>query len=245
MEHKLKILPQYFKEVKEGIKTFEIRENDRDYKVEDTILLREIENKTHESPLGNFLISDYTGQEITKEVTYILEGGQYGLEEGYCILGLKEPLDNISNCARCGRTIVNFEECDCKVEYFQKGIELKNIDLTGISKDEQKKKVVEEMIEFENAYLDYEDKKTEENKIHVMEELLDEFQSKLGLLEKEGIKAEEVQAYYGTWVRKLENRPRIKLCSKCKLFSICLEFEDLKTYDEYAKECKIYEEQEE
>ena len=107
MQHELKILPQYFKSVKEGAKTFEIRTNDRGFKVGDTLILEEYE-KGH-----------YTLERIRKEVAYILEGGQCGLEEGYCILGLK-----------------------------QEGLILKNIDLTGISIIEQINKVKEEETEF-------------------------------------------------------------------------------------------------
>lgn len=33
MIHELKIIPQYFEAVVKGIKTFELRKNDRDYKV--------------------------------------------------------------------------------------------------------------------------------------------------------------------------------------------------------------------
>ncbi len=70
MEHKLKILPQYFKAVQSGEKTFELRKNDRGYEVGDTILLKEIQK----SPLGKTPYATYTGQEITKEISYILEG---------------------------------------------------------------------------------------------------------------------------------------------------------------------------
>lgn len=84
MEHKLKILPQYFKAVQSGEKTFEIRKNDRGFKVGDTLLLKEY------TSLEEYGVATLTGQEITKEISYILEGGQYGLVEGYCILALKE-----------------------------------------------------------------------------------------------------------------------------------------------------------
>jgi hypothetical protein len=40
-EHELKCWPEFFEEIEQGRKTFEIRENDRDYKVGDVMLLRE------------------------------------------------------------------------------------------------------------------------------------------------------------------------------------------------------------
>lgn len=73
----LKILPIYFEEVVNGNKTFELRKNDRDYKVGLKLVLREFENNT------------FTGRIITKTVTYILKGGQYGLDKDYVILGIK------------------------------------------------------------------------------------------------------------------------------------------------------------
>ncbi len=80
MTHELKLLPQYFNDVENGIKNFEIRKNDRDYKVGDTLLLREWDN-------------EYTGREITRKIDYIHKGdGQFGIAEGYCILGLQDPM---------------------------------------------------------------------------------------------------------------------------------------------------------
>ncbi|WP_331384989.1 DUF3850 domain-containing protein [Bacillus badius] len=43
MKHELKIYPQYFKAVVSGKKSFEIRKNDRDFKVGDTLLLHEFD----------------------------------------------------------------------------------------------------------------------------------------------------------------------------------------------------------
>lgn len=109
-------------------------------------------------------------------------------------------------------------------EYLQKvnvvGIELKNIDLTGISEATQWNKMCEEEEEFTEAYFQYRNDKTDENKNHVIEELFDEFQSKLGVLEKEGIAAEEVQAYYPKHLEKLSLRPRKKNCENCKSCNI-------------------------
>ena len=59
--HKVKILPIYFDAVNEGRKTFEVRNNDRNYKNADTITLEEWEAD-----------SGYTGRELTFEVGYVL-----------------------------------------------------------------------------------------------------------------------------------------------------------------------------
>ena len=78
MIHKLKILPLYFEAVALREKTFEIRVNDRDYHVGDTLLLKEWEN------------DDYTGREISRYVNYIYYGdGTFGIPEGVVIMNLK------------------------------------------------------------------------------------------------------------------------------------------------------------
>lgn len=43
MEHDLKCWPKYYEYVASGDKTFEVRRNDRDFRVGDTLLLREYE----------------------------------------------------------------------------------------------------------------------------------------------------------------------------------------------------------
>ena len=78
-EHRLKTWCEYFELVKKGEKNFELRKNDRNFKSNDILILQEYDpNK-----------SEYTGRELTKKVGYILEGGQFGLEEGFVILQLK------------------------------------------------------------------------------------------------------------------------------------------------------------
>lgn len=81
--HELKILPKWYADVESEKKNFEIRVNDRNYKVGDTLILQEYDK-------GN-----YTGREITRKIQYIYQGnGAYGLSEEYCILGLdQEPCD--------------------------------------------------------------------------------------------------------------------------------------------------------
>lgn len=78
--HELKTWPSYFNAVMNGIKTFEIRKFDRPFKVGDVLLLQEY----------NPSEGKYTGAVCTRQVTYILKGGQFGIEEGYCVLGLSK-----------------------------------------------------------------------------------------------------------------------------------------------------------
>lgn len=75
--HELKISPKYFEDVKANKKNFELRKDDRDFKVGDFITLREYDN------------GQYTGREIKNiPIGYILRNvPEYGLKEGYCILG--------------------------------------------------------------------------------------------------------------------------------------------------------------
>lgn len=75
--HELKILPEYYNEVLSKNKLFELRKNDRDYKVGDFLILKEFEN-------GN-----YTGRATARlMISYILYGpNEYGLMDNYCILG--------------------------------------------------------------------------------------------------------------------------------------------------------------
>ena len=83
-KHELKILPQYFCDVWSGIKTFELRKDDRDYQCGDILVLREWDGE------------NYTGSAICVKVTYILKNaGKYGLKDGYVIMGIRhlEPGD--------------------------------------------------------------------------------------------------------------------------------------------------------
>lgn len=73
--HELKTLPTFFEEVYTGRKTFEIRKDDRGFRVSDTLWLREF------NPVGGV----YTGRSCTKRVTYITNFAQ---QEGVVVMGL-------------------------------------------------------------------------------------------------------------------------------------------------------------
>lgn len=73
--HEIKVLPEYFNELVDGNKKFEIRENDRDYKVGDIVYLREWDD------------DKFTGNALIVKITYILTAEQFseGLQRGYCV----------------------------------------------------------------------------------------------------------------------------------------------------------------
>jgi hypothetical protein len=76
--HELKTWPEFFKAVASGAKTFEVRRDDRDFEVGDSLVLREW-NQDKEQ---------YTGRRVERVVTYILRDDPYLLRDGYCILAL-------------------------------------------------------------------------------------------------------------------------------------------------------------
>ena len=87
--HKLKSWTGFFEPVFTGEKTFELRINDRKFKVGDILHLREYDDHTRR----------YTGRSIRKQITYILDGvGQgaiaplAGLHSKYCIMSLAKDL---------------------------------------------------------------------------------------------------------------------------------------------------------
>ena len=76
--HELKTWPSYFNEVKAGRKTFEVRQNDRNFESGDVLVLREFHPGTQE----------YTGRELAFKAGYILHGDQFGIEAGTCVIAL-------------------------------------------------------------------------------------------------------------------------------------------------------------
>ena len=85
--HDLKTWPEFYKDVETGAKRFELRKNDRDFKVGDTLVLREWDPaKLTVLPAEP---GDYTGKAVRVKVTYMISGPKFGLEAGHCILGFK------------------------------------------------------------------------------------------------------------------------------------------------------------
>ncbi|EMK4057293.1 DUF3850 domain-containing protein [Listeria monocytogenes] len=70
--HELKTMSEYFAAVAEERKTFEIRKNDRNFMVGDTLILQEYVN------------GEYTGREYWEDVVYITD---YLQKEGIVVMG--------------------------------------------------------------------------------------------------------------------------------------------------------------
>lgn len=79
--HRLKTWPKFFRAVRSGRKTFEVRRFDRPFRSQDRLLLEEWDPDT----------GKYTGAQITKRITYIMKGGAFGIAADYCVLGLGAP----------------------------------------------------------------------------------------------------------------------------------------------------------
>ena len=79
--HKLKLNAVYYDDSASGIKTFEIRNNDRNFKVGDILELREWIHSSFEDK------GIYTGAARWKVITYILDDEEY-LHDGYVCLAV-------------------------------------------------------------------------------------------------------------------------------------------------------------
>lgn len=76
MRHEIKIRPEYYKAVIAGMKTFELRKNDRQYEVGDEVKLMKWDE------------DGFTGRYYTITITYVLKDvPEFGLADGYCIFG--------------------------------------------------------------------------------------------------------------------------------------------------------------
>lgn len=77
--HELKTWPDGFQAIWDGRKTHELRVNDRNFQVGDTLHLREWDPASDQ----------YMKREIHCEVTYMTPGGKHGLPEHLCVMSIK------------------------------------------------------------------------------------------------------------------------------------------------------------
>ena len=85
MTHELKTWPQYFGAILAGVKTFEVRKNDRPFMESDYLLLREWDE----------LSESYTGREKVMFVTYVLSG----FVPEYTVMAIVPSVNPMDGCA--------------------------------------------------------------------------------------------------------------------------------------------------
>lgn len=91
-EHELKTLAPYWDALRTGEKTFEVRRDDRGFQRGDTVALHRMSDDrpsqydsgpSHDPRYGYKRTLRFT-------ITYILTGGQLGIEPGYVVMGLRK-----------------------------------------------------------------------------------------------------------------------------------------------------------
>lgn len=97
MEHILKCRPQYWRAVESGDKNFEVRRDDRGFQRGDILVLRrtrpespysfELAAGAQPDPVsGKWIEAQF--HDLRRRITYVLTGGQFGIEPGYVVIGL-------------------------------------------------------------------------------------------------------------------------------------------------------------
>ena len=83
-QHVLKTIDVYWDAILEGKKTFEVRKNDRAFQTGDELIL---ERWQHDK--FGVLYPTVPRRMLKVRISYLLQGGQFGIEPAYCVLGFK------------------------------------------------------------------------------------------------------------------------------------------------------------
>lgn len=102
--HVVKTLSNFFIQAIEGIKPFEIRKNDRDYKTNDLLIQQEIIIKPHTNEYY------FTGRNILSKIINVIDYPQ-GLQQQYVVLALEHIyLKELVEVNENGETAEHFQE---------------------------------------------------------------------------------------------------------------------------------------
>src|SRR4051812_39992914 len=86
-EHTVKCWPSYYDAIASGEKTFDVRRDDRGYQKGDILKLQKYEiGHGFHTVVG----SRFQNVEQRKLITWILTGGQFGIEPGYVVMALAD-----------------------------------------------------------------------------------------------------------------------------------------------------------
>lgn len=92
--HQLKVECEFYTPLSMHLKNFEVRKNDRDFQVNDILILRE----------WSVALEAYTGLRLRAQISYILDDPRF-CKEGYVILGLK-----FIEAQRGGKRMTHYEQ---------------------------------------------------------------------------------------------------------------------------------------
>lgn len=87
-KHELKTWPEYFEPILYGLKSFEIRKNDRDFNIGDVLVLREYEpnNESYSGRVIEVLV-DYI---MKPEKPYVGVGPAAGISDEYILMSIRK-----------------------------------------------------------------------------------------------------------------------------------------------------------
>ena len=86
-EHQLKTLPAYWDAIARGEKNFDVRRDDRGFQKGDVLVLLKFDPDRHP---GFYMKKNGDFDAIRKVISYVLRGGQLGIEPGYVVMGLQD-----------------------------------------------------------------------------------------------------------------------------------------------------------
>jgi hypothetical protein len=84
--HTLKCWAEFYDAIACGMKTHEIRKNDRNYQAGDMLLLHRCYQPSGPGPEVHF-----TGETLLVGVTYVTHGGEWGLPADVCVMSIHTP----------------------------------------------------------------------------------------------------------------------------------------------------------
>lgn len=85
-EHTLKTSAACWDAIKAGEKTWEVRKNDRFFQPGDTVILRKLDETGRHYETGDG--GRFSTCDLTFKIGWMLQGGQFGIEPGYCVFSL-------------------------------------------------------------------------------------------------------------------------------------------------------------
>lgn len=89
-EHTLKTWPVYYDAIERGEKNFEVRRDDRGFQKGDVLILQRTGTDDWNRHQVDYGADFKVRHQLRKTITYVLTGGQFGIEPGFVVLGLSD-----------------------------------------------------------------------------------------------------------------------------------------------------------